>query len=279
MSSRVSRRCRSSTCRRARVRALRPLERRRRIRHLPLPDAAGERAGLLLLARSSDAGRSPAAPSGSSRSRRSVTHRRAPDQVPDLVRAAAVLRSVARPLAQGAVLSGARAVDREARHGGPRAVSHRSRAGRHPADRARRRHATRRTATASSSSSRSRRWCTRISTADPSPETYDFLRHDFDALEQRYGGVVGTSFRTFPSFPQRFIERLAEQLPCDRDGVGVKVEPLARAAAAGALHRRRSARPRSSRRDSVAADDPQGSVQSDAASSASRRAPRNRGDQ
>ncbi len=62
--------------------------------------------------------------------------------------------------------------------------------------------------------------------AKPSPEMYDFLREDFDALTARYGGVVGTSFRTFPSFPQRYIERLAVQPPCESDAEGVKVEPL-----------------------------------------------------
>ena len=61
---------------------------------------------------------------------------------------------------------------------------------------------------------------------DPSPEIYEFLRHDFAALNAAHGGVVGTSFRTFPSFPQRYIERLAEQPPCESDAVGVKVEPL-----------------------------------------------------
>ncbi|HEY2908373.1 MAG TPA: hypothetical protein VGJ29_20880 [Vicinamibacterales bacterium] len=60
----------------------------------------------------------------------------------------------------------------------------------------------------------------------PNPEIYEFLRHDFDTLDARHGGVVGTSFRTFPSYPQRYIERLAEQLPCDADGEGVNVEPL-----------------------------------------------------
>jgi hypothetical protein len=60
----------------------------------------------------------------------------------------------------------------------------------------------------------------------PDPATYDFLRHDFDALEARFGGVVGTAFRSFPSFPQRYVERLAEQPPCDADGDGVGVEPL-----------------------------------------------------
>jgi len=45
----------------------------------------------------------------------------------------------------------------------------------------------------------------------PSPQALEFLREDFGALEQQHDGVVGTSFRTFPSFPQRYIERLAEQ--------------------------------------------------------------------
>ena len=60
----------------------------------------------------------------------------------------------------------------------------------------------------------------------PAPEIYEFLRDDFTALNARHSGVVGTSFRTFPSFPQRYIERLAEQPPCESDAVGVKVEPL-----------------------------------------------------
>jgi hypothetical protein len=60
----------------------------------------------------------------------------------------------------------------------------------------------------------------------PDPKVYDFLRHDFAALESRHGGIVGTSFRTFPSFPQRYIERLAQQLPSESDAPHVKVEPL-----------------------------------------------------
>ncbi len=60
----------------------------------------------------------------------------------------------------------------------------------------------------------------------PSPAVYDFLREDFASLDARYGGIVGTSFRNFPSFPQRYIERLAEQLPCESDADGVKIEPL-----------------------------------------------------
>jgi hypothetical protein len=60
----------------------------------------------------------------------------------------------------------------------------------------------------------------------PSREVYDFLREDFSALDTRYGGIVGTSFRTFPSFPQRYIERLDAQPPCESDAEGVSVEPL-----------------------------------------------------
>ena len=60
----------------------------------------------------------------------------------------------------------------------------------------------------------------------PPREAYDFLRHDFDALQARHGGVAGTSFRAFPSFPQRYIERLADQPRSDSDAPGVKVEAL-----------------------------------------------------
>jgi hypothetical protein len=60
----------------------------------------------------------------------------------------------------------------------------------------------------------------------PNPAVYDFLRHDFDTLEDRYGGIVGTAFRTFPSFPQRYIERLEWQPACEDDNAGVHVEPL-----------------------------------------------------
>ena len=60
----------------------------------------------------------------------------------------------------------------------------------------------------------------------PDPKVYEFLRHDFAALEMRHGGVAGTSFRTFPSFPQRYIERLAVQNPTESDAVDVKIQPL-----------------------------------------------------
>ncbi|HZT77828.1 MAG TPA: hypothetical protein VFA27_14335 [Vicinamibacterales bacterium] len=60
----------------------------------------------------------------------------------------------------------------------------------------------------------------------PSSDVYEFLTKDFASLDSTYGGVVGTTFRTFPSFPQRYIERLTEQPPCEADAEGVKVEAL-----------------------------------------------------
>lgn len=59
----------------------------------------------------------------------------------------------------------------------------------------------------------------------PNPATYDFLMQDFDALEARHGEVVATSFRPFPSYPQRFMERLAVQPACDPQFVDVPVQP------------------------------------------------------
>jgi hypothetical protein len=60
--------------------------------------------------------------------------------------------------------------------------------------------------------------------SQPSPQAYDFLRYDFDGLQERYGGIVGTAFRQYPSFPQRYIEIAPEQPePLD---LQVRVEPL-----------------------------------------------------
>jgi hypothetical protein len=54
----------------------------------------------------------------------------------------------------------------------------------------------------------------------PDREMYDFLTHDFSALNARHGGVVGTTFRNFPSFPQRYSEALAAQ-PADPGSVHI----------------------------------------------------------
>lgn len=62
--------------------------------------------------------------------------------------------------------------------------------------------------------------------SDPPPTAYEFLRDDFATLESKHGGVVATTFRTFPSFPQRYIDPLDQQLPCDADFDGIRIEPL-----------------------------------------------------
>jgi hypothetical protein len=45
----------------------------------------------------------------------------------------------------------------------------------------------------------------------PDPDIYDFLRHDFADLTRRYGTVAATTFRAYPSFPQRYRHRIPEQ--------------------------------------------------------------------
>ncbi len=42
---------------------------------------------------------------------------------------------------------------------------------------------------------------------------YDFLRYGFLELSERFGPVTATTFRTFPSFPQRYLETLDAQPP------------------------------------------------------------------
>jgi hypothetical protein len=45
----------------------------------------------------------------------------------------------------------------------------------------------------------------------PDPALYEFLRYDFAGLTSRYGQVVATTFRNFPSYPQIYLDPLAEQ--------------------------------------------------------------------
>ena len=50
------------------------------------------------------------------------------------------------------------------------------------------------------------------------PDSYDFLRYGFEELSERFGPVTATTFLTFPSFPQRYVEALNAQPPappCD----------------------------------------------------------------
>jgi hypothetical protein len=57
---------------------------------------------------------------------------------------------------------------------------------------------------------------------NPDPSLRDFLQQDFTGLVRQHGGVVGTTFRNFPSFPQRYMEAVAVQSTEPR----VRVEPL-----------------------------------------------------
>ena len=58
---------------------------------------------------------------------------------------------------------------------------------------------------------------------DPDPALYEFLEHDFNALTARYGGVVGTTFRNFPSFPQRYMKAI--EMPIDPNVRIERVKP------------------------------------------------------
>jgi hypothetical protein len=62
----------------------------------------------------------------------------------------------------------------------------------------------------------------------PDPALYDFLRWNFSALHTRFGGVTATTFRNFPSFPQRYMEPCTTCTALPMDQPGVKVEPLKR---------------------------------------------------
>lgn len=57
----------------------------------------------------------------------------------------------------------------------------------------------------------------------PDPRVYDFLRYNFTELTGKYGGVVGTAFRGFPSYPQRYTEVLDPQPPSEQQ---CRVDPL-----------------------------------------------------
>jgi hypothetical protein len=56
----------------------------------------------------------------------------------------------------------------------------------------------------------------------PDPALLEFLQHDFNGLNRLHGGVLATTFRNFPSFPQRYMERL--EMPAS--DCTVRVEPL-----------------------------------------------------
>jgi hypothetical protein len=61
--------------------------------------------------------------------------------------------------------------------------------------------------------------------SSPDPAVFDFLQYGFAELEARFGGVIGTTFGTFPSYPQRYIDVLPESM---QPGVteSVRIQPL-----------------------------------------------------
>jgi len=61
--------------------------------------------------------------------------------------------------------------------------------------------------------------------SDPDPAVFDFLRYSFEGLTEQHGGVVGTSFRPYPSYPQRYTEVLDPQ-PAIAPEMMCPVEPL-----------------------------------------------------
>ena len=212
--------------RRPGVRAAGPHARRRRVRNLPLSDASPERARLLLLARSRH--RQDYAAVGVVRHQiADRVDRRASGQVHDLVRAAALLRSDARTVAQGAFLS-------RRRSGRGRRSSIRSSTSCFTSIRVTPASAgstaatarTRRTATARASSSRSPRWSPSISIRVPTrPRTI------FSATISRRSNRASTAWSGRPS--DRFrrtrsgsSSRCCTSRRCEIDMVGVDVEPL-----------------------------------------------------
>jgi hypothetical protein len=58
----------------------------------------------------------------------------------------------------------------------------------------------------------------------PNPELTDFLGFNFAELSSRFGGVAGRTFRSYPSYPQRYTEVLDPQPP--PPGVDCRVDPL-----------------------------------------------------
>ena len=59
----------------------------------------------------------------------------------------------------------------------------------------------------------------------PDPRVFDFLQYNHEDLGTKFGGVVGTAFRGFPSYPQRYTEVLDPQ-PTIATDVSCRIEPL-----------------------------------------------------
>jgi hypothetical protein len=60
----------------------------------------------------------------------------------------------------------------------------------------------------------------------PDPQSYDFLQYSFEELTARFGGVAGTAFRSYPSYPQRYTEVLDPQPATSAEMAGCRIDPL-----------------------------------------------------
>ena len=58
--------------------------------------------------------------------------------------------------------------------------------------------------------------------SNPDRGLYEFLQHDFTALTAQFDGVAATTFRNFPSFPQRYMQAVA-MAPVEPS---VRIEPM-----------------------------------------------------
>jgi hypothetical protein len=61
--------------------------------------------------------------------------------------------------------------------------------------------------------------------AKPDPAVYEFLSYDLAGLTERFGGVVGTTFKSYPSYPQRYTQVLDPQ-PESGAPLDCRMEPL-----------------------------------------------------
>jgi hypothetical protein len=60
---------------------------------------------------------------------------------------------------------------------------------------------------------------------NPDPAVYDFLRYNLTELTAGCGGVAGTAFRSFPSYPQRYLHVLDPQ-PESAPDMNCRVDPM-----------------------------------------------------
>jgi hypothetical protein len=60
----------------------------------------------------------------------------------------------------------------------------------------------------------------------PDPKHYEFLEYSFEELTARFGGVVGSAFRSYPSYPQRYTEVLDPQPATPAEMANCRIDPL-----------------------------------------------------